>query len=88
MPSSSARAAACIGPAPPNGSRAKRRGSTPRSTVTTRSALTISWFATLTIPSAVSSSPSPSAVPSRFTASRAASTSSSTPPARVDAASR
>ena len=30
-----------------------RRGSTPRSTVTTRSARTISWFATRTIPSAV-----------------------------------
>ena len=85
MPSSSARAAACIGPAPPNGIRAKRRGSTPRSTVTTRSARTISWFATLTIPSAVSSSPSPSAAPSRSTASRAASTSSSTPPASVEA---
>ena len=88
MPSSSARAAACIGPAPPNGIRAKRRGSTPRSTVTTRSARTISWLATRTIPSAVSSSPSSSAAPSRSTASRAASTSSSTPPASVEAASR
>ena len=56
MPSSAAIAAACIGPAPPNGSRAKRRGSTPRSTVTTRSARTISWLATRTMPSAVSSS--------------------------------
>ena len=45
IPSSAAIAAACIGPAPPNGSRAKRRGSTPRSTVTTRSARTISWLA-------------------------------------------
>ena len=60
IPSSAAIAAACIGPAPPKGSRAKPRGSTPRSTVTTRSARTISWLATRTIPAAVSSGSRPS----------------------------
>ena len=54
MPSSSARAARAAGPAPPKGRSAKPRGSTPRSTVTTRSARTISWLATRMIPSAAS----------------------------------
>ena len=52
MPSSSAIAAACSGPAPPKASSAKRRGSMPRSTVITRSARTISALATRTMPSA------------------------------------
>ena len=65
IPSSSAIAAACIGPAPPNGISAKPRGSTPRSTVTTRSARTISWLATRTMPSAASSGSSPSSSASR-----------------------
>ena len=68
MPSSSAIAAACSGPAPPNASSAKRRGSTPRSTVITRSARTISALATRTMPSAHSRASSPSASASRSTA--------------------
>ena len=70
IPSSAAIAAACIGPAPPKGSSAKPRGSMPRSTVTTRSARTISWLATRTIPAAVSSGSSPSAAASAPTAAR------------------
>ena len=53
-------AAACIGPAPPNGISANPRGSTPRSTVTTRSARDISALATRTMPSAASSRERPS----------------------------
>ena len=46
MPSSSASAHACSGPAPPNATSAKSRGSSPCSTETTRSARTISAFTT------------------------------------------
>ena len=88
MPSSAAIAAACIGPAPPKGSSAKRRGSRPRSTVTTRRARIISWLAIRTIPSAVSSSPRPRASPSPRTAAAAASASSSTPPASRESPAR
>ncbi len=88
MSSSAASAAACIGPAPPNGISANRRGSTPRSTVTTRRARAISLFATRTIPSAVSVSPSPSASPRRPIAARAASPSSSTSPASRESGAR
>jgi hypothetical protein len=41
MPSSSASAQPCSGPAPPNGTRVKSRGSCPRSTDTTRIAPTM-----------------------------------------------
>ena len=81
MPSSSAIAVAWSGPAPPNASSASARGSTPRSTVITRSARTISALATRRIPSAVSSSGSPSSSASRCTAARAASASSAIAPA-------
>ena len=53
-----ASAAACSGPAPPKAISAKPRGSTPRSTVITRSARSISASATRTMPSAHSSSSS------------------------------
>ena len=46
MPSSSASAQAWSGPAPPNATSAKSRGSWPRSTETTRSARSISAFTT------------------------------------------
>ena len=52
IPSSRASAAACSGPAPPNGISAKPRGSIPRSTVIARSAPVIAASATRTIPSA------------------------------------
>ena len=55
MPSSSAMSAACSPPAPPKHSSASSRGSTPRSTVITRSARTISALATRRMPSAHSS---------------------------------
>ena len=55
MPSSSAMSAACRPPAPPKPSSASSRGSTPRSTVITRSARTISALATRRMPSAHSS---------------------------------
>ena len=48
MPSSSARAHACNGPAPPKATRAKSRGSWPCSTDTTRSAPSISASTTAT----------------------------------------
>ena len=54
MPSSSAIAVACSGPAPPNASSARSRGSTPRSTVMTRTARAISSLATRTMPAAQS----------------------------------
>src|SRR4051794_23501054 len=52
-PSPPASGGASTAPAPPKGSSAYPLGSTPRSTVTTRSARIISWLATRTIPSAV-----------------------------------
>ena len=63
IPSSSAMAAACSGPAPPKASSACVRGSIPRCTVTTLSAPTISALATRMIPSAqaIGSSPSSAA---------------------------
>src|SRR5215211_5956470 len=48
IPNSSARAQACIPPAPPKASRANSRGSSPRSTLMMRSARVISAFATRT----------------------------------------
>ena len=54
MPSSSATAAPCIGPAPPKAIRVSSRGSMPRSTVITRTAPAISALATRRIPRAVS----------------------------------
>ena len=68
MPSSSATAQACSGPAPPNASSATARGSTPYSTVTTRTARAIAASTTATTPSAVT--------PARSSAARAAATSS------------
>ena len=57
IPSSSASAHACSGPAPPKATSAKSRGSSPCSTETTRSARTISAFTT-SITAAGSRSPS------------------------------
>ena len=72
-PSSSASAQACSGPAPPKATSAKPRGSWPRSTETTRSALSISAFTTsITAGGSIPSS-----------ARSAASRSSSIPPASV-----
>ena len=68
MPSSSAIAAACSGPAPPKASSANPRGSRPRSTVITRSARTISAFATRRMPAAHSATGIPSAAASAPTA--------------------
>src|SRR5260221_638468 len=79
IPSSAAIAAACIGPAPPNGSRAKPRGAIPRSTVTTRSALTISWLATRTTPAAASSGSGPSQLAPEPTARPAGATARGAP---------
>ncbi len=73
MPSCSAIAQACSGPAPPNATSASPRGSMPRSTVITRTAPAISALATRTMPAAVSSSDNPSASPSPRTARSAAS---------------
>ena len=70
--SSSAIRAACIGPAPPNATSAYWRGSTPRSTVTTRSAPSISWSAIRTMPDAVSATSSSSGGPALATARSAA----------------
>ena len=50
MPSSSASAQPCSGPAPPNATSAKSRGSRPCSTETTRRARTISAFTTSIAP--------------------------------------
>ena len=44
------RSQACSGPAPPNATSSRSRGSWPCSTLTTRIARTISWLATATIP--------------------------------------
>ena len=52
IPSASAIAHACSGPAPPNATSARSRGSTPRSTVTTRTARSIAASTTRTTPSA------------------------------------
>ena len=60
IPSSVAIEHACIGPAPPKETSAKRRGSWPRATETTRKARTIVAFAILTIAAAASSTPKPS----------------------------
>ena len=68
MPSSSAMSAACRPPAPPKDSSASSRGSTPRSTVITRSARTISALATRRMPSAHSSGSSSRLSASCFTA--------------------
>jgi hypothetical protein len=56
--------------------------------VATRIARTISWFATRTIPSAVSTSSSASDSAREETAAPAASRSSETPPARAESAER
>ena len=52
MPSASAIAHACNGPAPPNATSASSRGSTPRSTVTARTACSIAASTTATTPAA------------------------------------
>ena len=56
-PSASATSQACRGPAPPKATSSRSRGSWPRSTVTTRIAATISWFATARIPRAAAARP-------------------------------
>ena len=50
MPSASASSHACNGPAPPNATSAQERGSTPRATVTVRTACSIAAFTTVTTP--------------------------------------
>src|SRR5579875_2216994 len=83
MWSSRAISAACTGPAPPNATSAKSRGSEPRPTETARTASDISAIAIFTMPSAASAtlSRSGSAIFVRI-ASRAASTSSGISPPR------
>ena len=62
-PSSSASAHACKPPAPPNATSAKSRGSSPRCTLISRSARTISVSATRTTPSAAAAHPTRAGVP-------------------------
>ena len=82
-PSSSASAHACSGPAPPNATSAKSRGSWPRSTETTRSARTISALTT-SITAAGSMPPSARARPRRGRArSRPAARAGSRPSRRL-----
>ena len=70
--SSFPRAQPCNGPAPPNTTRAKSRGSCPDSTLTTRKAPRMFSFAMRSIPSAASIRSSPSASATDCTALRAA----------------
>ena len=60
MPSSSATCGACIGPAPPRATSAKRRGSWPRATEMTRSAAAMFALRTRTTAAAASSTDNPS----------------------------
>ena len=60
MPNSSARAQPCSGPAPPNGTRVKSRGSWPRSTETMRSAPIMLLSMMASTPRAASSGVRPS----------------------------
>ena len=81
IPNSAARAATWTGPAPPNATRVKWRGSMPRCTVTSRIApaivaLAISWTAAA---ASETSSPSGSATDASARSARAAE--SVTPPA-------
>ena len=80
MPSSSATAAACNGPAPPNGSRAKSRGSMPRITDTSLIAPARETAAMRRMPSAISTGPTPTRVASPVTAASAAPRSSTISP--------
>ena len=85
MPSSSARSTPCSGPAPPNGTSVNRRGSWPRSIETSRIAPTIEALTTARMPSAASSSVSPSgpAIFSRIARSAASRSSVTAPPTSV-----
>ena len=83
IPKAAASRATCIGPAPPNPTRVKPRGSMPRWTVTTRIAeaivaLTISWIACAAPVTSISNG-----APTDWSTAAAASAASSvTPPAR------
>ena len=81
MSSNSASRHACSGPAPPNATRAKRRGSCPRPIDTVRMARAMELSMISTMPAAASSTPRPSGAPTRASmAARAASTSSGISP--------
>ena len=84
MPSSSASAQPCSGPAPPNGTSVKSRGSWPRSTETTRSAPTMLLSTMARMPRAASSRPRPSGRRRWLSIARAAASASSAmrPPSR------
>ena len=69
MEKARASTTACIGPAPPKASSVQVRPSTPRSTVTRRSARSIAALATLTMPRAAASAVMPMAAPSGAIAS-------------------
>ena len=72
MEKARASATACMGPAPPKARSVQRRPSTPRSTVTRRSARSMVESATRTTPSAAASTLMPIADASGATAARAA----------------
>lgn len=77
-------AQACMGPAPPNATKAKSRGSYPLSILTTRSAPSMLSFASRSMPSAASMRPMPKASATVITAFLAASMSSlKSPPSKV-----
>ena len=80
MPSSSATAAACNGPAPPNGNRAKSRGSMPRITDTSLIAPARDTAAIRKMPSAIATGLSRTCVASLVMAASAASRSSTISP--------
>ena len=78
IPSASASWHPNSAPAPPNGSRAMRRGSRPRATLTRFKARAIAAPATATIPAATRVESPPAAGPSRSRARSAAAVSSRT----------
>ena len=82
MPRLFATSVACSGPAPPNGSSAKARGSWPRSTETARIARTMLATTMPSMPCAVRSTEKPSRSASGAIALRASPSSSAMPPPR------
>ena len=79
-PSSWASATACIAPPPPNAISVKSRGSNPRLTETSLSALTMLLLAMRTMPRAASSASTPSRDPTASIAFATASMSACTVP--------
>ena len=88
MPSMSATSAPCSGPAPPNATSAKSRGSMPFCTVRERMALAMLLLMTVSTPSAASSFVRPSARPAPRSRDARASSSSFMLPPRKSSLSR